>query len=248
MSQASGTSSSFEQPAPRGAVFLSYASQDAEPVKKICDALRAAGVEVWFDQSELTGGDAWDQKIRGQIKTCALFAPIISANTQSREEGYFRREWNLAAQRTLDMAHDKAFLLPIVIDDTPDATARVPEKFREVQWTRLPGGETNRAFCDRVKKLLGGSEMEMARLTFPPANPAAPARAHVHGHVEVLYILSGELDHIVNGVSHPLKAGMAGIVRPGDQVTHKVLSSDSVRVLVIWAPGSELVRYATPPK
>lgn len=93
---------------------------------------------------------------------------------------------------------------------------------------------------------LGGSEMEMARLTFPPANPAAPARAHVHGHVEVLYILSGELDHIVNGVSHPLKAGMAGIVRPGDQVTHKVLSSDSVRVLVIWAPGSELARIAPP--
>lgn len=38
------------------AVFLSYASQDAEAAKKICDALRAAGVEVWFDQSELVGG------------------------------------------------------------------------------------------------------------------------------------------------------------------------------------------------
>lgn len=46
------------------AVFLSYASQDAEAAKRICYALRAAGVEVWFDQNELTGGDAWDQKIR----------------------------------------------------------------------------------------------------------------------------------------------------------------------------------------
>ena len=53
------------------AVFLSYASQDAEAAKRICDALRAAGVEVWFDQSELRGGDAWDQKIRKQIKECA---------------------------------------------------------------------------------------------------------------------------------------------------------------------------------
>jgi len=34
------------------AVFLSYASQDAEAAKHIGDALRAAGVEVWFDQSE----------------------------------------------------------------------------------------------------------------------------------------------------------------------------------------------------
>src|SRR4051812_45790588 len=49
------------------AVFLSYASQDAEAARRICEALRAAGIEVWFDQSELTGGDAWDAKIRGQI-------------------------------------------------------------------------------------------------------------------------------------------------------------------------------------
>ncbi|HEY5551802.1 MAG TPA: toll/interleukin-1 receptor domain-containing protein, partial [Opitutaceae bacterium] len=34
------------------AVFLSYASQDAEARKRICDALRQAGVEVWFDRSE----------------------------------------------------------------------------------------------------------------------------------------------------------------------------------------------------
>ena len=65
------------------AVFLSYASQDAEAARKICEALRAAGVEVWFDQSELRGGDAWDAKIRKQIKECALFVPVISADTQA---------------------------------------------------------------------------------------------------------------------------------------------------------------------
>ena len=67
-----------ERSAPRGAVFLSYASQDAEAAKRICEALRTAGVEVWFDQSELVGGDAWDQKIRKQIKESALFVPIIA--------------------------------------------------------------------------------------------------------------------------------------------------------------------------
>jgi hypothetical protein len=66
---------------PTGAVFLSYASQDAEAAQRICAALRSAGVEVWFDQSELRGGDAWDQKIRREIHACALFIPVISANT-----------------------------------------------------------------------------------------------------------------------------------------------------------------------
>ena len=74
------------------AVFLSYASQDAGPASRICDALRAVGIEVWFDQSELRGGDAWDATIRRQIKSCALFVPIISNNTHSRGEGYFRLE------------------------------------------------------------------------------------------------------------------------------------------------------------
>ena len=74
------------------AVFLSYAAQVAEAASRICDALRTAGVDVWFDQSALRGGDAWDASIRRQIKECALFVPIISANTQALEEGYFRRE------------------------------------------------------------------------------------------------------------------------------------------------------------
>ena len=138
------------------AVFLSYASQDAEAVARIAEALRGSGVEVWFDKDELVGGDAWDAKIRKQIAECALFLPIISAATQARLEGYFRLEWKLAAQRTHTMAEEKLFLLPIVIDATRDADAKVPSEFRAVQWTRLPAGETPAAFCARVKKLLGG--------------------------------------------------------------------------------------------
>ncbi|HEX7632317.1 MAG TPA: TIR domain-containing protein [Lacunisphaera sp.] len=154
--------------APHGAVFLSYASQDTEAVKKIADALRAAGVEVWFDQSELVGGDAWDQKIRKQIGNCALFVPIISANTQSRSEGYFRLEWKLADRRTDLIGKSKTFLMPVCIDDTRDSEADVPDSFLAVQWTRLKGGETTPAFVARVKKLLDG-EMEAGRPR--PAEP-----------------------------------------------------------------------------
>jgi hypothetical protein len=139
---------------PPKAVFLSYASQDSDAARRICEALRAGGIEVWFDQSELRGGDAWDQKIRRQIRECALFVPIISANTQSRLEGYFRREWRLAVDRMYDMAAEKAFLLPVVIDDTNDRIASVPEEFRAVQWTRLPGGVTPATLAERVARLL----------------------------------------------------------------------------------------------
>jgi len=141
-------------PAEHKPIFISYASQDVEAARRICEALRASGLEVWFDQSELRGGDAWDAKIRGQIRECALFLPIVSANTEGRAEGYFRREWRLAVERMHDLADDEPFLLPIVVDDTRTAL-RVPERFRERQWTYLRNGEDEvTPFVARVTRLL----------------------------------------------------------------------------------------------
>src|SRR5580658_9428567 len=141
---------------PAGAVFLSYASEDAAPAKRICNALRAAGIEVWFDQSELRGGDAWDQKIRRELHDCTLFIPVISANTAARHEGYFRLEWDLADQRTHMIARNRAFIVPVCVDATPETSADTPESFQRVQWTRLPAGETPPVFVERVERLLSG--------------------------------------------------------------------------------------------
>ena len=103
----------------------------------MCASLRAAGVEVWFDQSELRGGDAWDVRIRRQIRDCVLFIPIISEHTQARAEGYFRLEWDLADQRTHMVSRNKAFIVPVCIDSTPDFEADVPETFLKAQWTNF---------------------------------------------------------------------------------------------------------------
>jgi hypothetical protein len=162
------------------AVFVSYASQDAGPARRICEALRDAGIEVWFDQSELRGGDAWDQRIRQQIRECTLFIPVISMSTQSRLEGYFRREWRLGVDRTLDMADGKPFLVPVAIDDTPDRNAHVPEAFRAVQWTRLPAGETSPDFVQRVARLLESESPLPTTSTLSPARAHAPAPARRH--------------------------------------------------------------------
>src|ERR1700733_7046461 len=136
------------------ALFLSYASEDSEAAVRICAALRAAGIEVWFDQSELRGGDAWDQKIRRQIRTCALFVPLISAKTRSRTEGYFRLEGKLAVDRSHLMAADRAFLVPVAIDGSIAADATVPDRFRELQWIQLSSGIPTAEFIERITQLL----------------------------------------------------------------------------------------------
>jgi tetratricopeptide (TPR) repeat protein len=160
---------------PEKAVFLSYTSQDSEAARRICNALREAGIEVWFDQSELRGGDVWDAAIRKQIKTCALFLPIISANTTARAEGYFRLEWKLAVDRSHLMASNKTFLLPIVIDDTQNAVANVPDRFREVQWISLRGGEPTAAFAERVSLLIAHHGLSEAGKTPTDASGLRPA-------------------------------------------------------------------------
>jgi hypothetical protein len=145
-----------DHPSSRPSVFISYASEDRPAASSIRDSLAAAGLEVWYDENELGGGDAWDRKIRQQIRECDYFMPLISARTEARHEGYFRREWRLAVERTLDMADDHTFLLPIAIDATDQATARVPERFLTVQWLRVPNGQPTPALTALCTRLVSG--------------------------------------------------------------------------------------------
>ena len=158
------------------AVFLSYASQDAAAARSICESLRSAGIEVWFDQSELRGGDAWDQRIRHQIRACALFVPIISVNTASRPEGYFRLEWDLADQRSHRVARNRTFIVPVCVDSTPDSGGDVPESFLKVQWTRLPDGVTPAAFSSHIAALLAPPDSQVTpQVAAAPAGGTPPA-------------------------------------------------------------------------
>jgi hypothetical protein len=158
-------------------VFLSYASEDREAARLLRDALSAGGLDVWYDESELGGGEAWDQKIRRQIRECDYFMPLVSAQTEARHEGYFRREWRLAVERTLDMADDHPFLLPIVIDDTDQAVARVPEKFLAVQWLKVPGGRPSRALESLCRRIAGNAEGSERTPNSAPGKKSAKAAA-----------------------------------------------------------------------
>lgn len=149
---------------------------------------------MWFDRNDLEGGDAWDAKIKRQIRHCALFIPLISANTQARQEGYFRREWNLGAERTHDMAAGTPFLLPVVIDDTLESEALVPEEFLRFQWSRLPDGVATPAFVGRAIQLLAAHDsagVPRRRAFSRPPQAVAPRRWWPLGLALVCVLLAG---------------------------------------------------------
>ena len=75
------------------------------------------------------------------------------------------------------MAQQKSFLVPVVVDGTRDQDALVPDAFRAVQWTRLPGGDTPPAFVERIKRLLSPELPPLSAESGAAPNFREPARA-----------------------------------------------------------------------
>ena len=107
------------------------------------------------------------------------------------------------------------------------------------RWLEGAGGLTIKVLVEG--SVLGGSEVEVAEITFPAG---AKGGDHVHGTNEIFYVLEGTLRHVVNGEAFDLDPGEVGIVRQGDTVSHQVPGSAPAKALVIWAPGGEVERLA----
>jgi hypothetical protein len=139
---------------PDNAVFLSYAREDLAAVREIKAGLDAAGITTWFDIDRLEVGDDYDRKIQRNIARCSYFIPVVSATTQRRLEGYFRREWSYAMDRVRNMADGALFILPVSIDATAAADALVPDKFKALHFSQLPGGQVPPEFAQRLKDFM----------------------------------------------------------------------------------------------
>lgn len=159
------------RPMPKNAVFISYCATDASgrPARDarvalaIRDALEARGIDVWLDKDQLLGGDEYERKIERYINTCSLFMPLISATTESREDGFFRKEWSWALRKLPDFTGSgRQFLFPVVIDEVNPYQAKVPDEFKRVQFTPLVDPATDTQFINRVEWLYAKSRGDAA--------------------------------------------------------------------------------------
>src|SRR6202790_1779824 len=139
---------------PDNAVFISYAREDLPAVQRLKSGLDAAGITTWFDLDRLEVGDDYDRKIQRNIARCSYFIPVVSATTQRRLEGYFRREWSYAIDRVRNMADEALFILPVCVDSTNAADAFVPDKFKALHFNHLSGGQVPPEFARRLKDFM----------------------------------------------------------------------------------------------
>jgi hypothetical protein len=164
---AASSSGVFQSPArflppardmPDNAVFISYAREDLPAVQQIKAGLEASGITTWFDIDRLEVGDDYDRKIQRNISRCSYFIPVISATTQQRHEGYFRREWSYALDRARNMAEGALFILPVSLDATTAAEALVPDRFKALHFTQLPAGKVTAEFGARLAEFMRGRD------------------------------------------------------------------------------------------
>jgi quercetin dioxygenase-like cupin family protein len=129
--------------------------------------------------------------------------------------------------------------LALVLVAVAPAAAQVPATAAPAAQT-ITQGETFRSPSGaRLHLILSdanlGPEVSVGEITFPPN---ADSGDHTHGAIEILYVLSGALEHFVNGKSEILTPGMAGYVKPPDKIRHKT-GPAGAKVLVVWVPGEE---------
>jgi quercetin dioxygenase-like cupin family protein len=118
------------------------------------------------------------------------------------------------------------------------ATGAMAQSDKQGTTYRSPGGTTLRLMLDETNV---GAQVSLGEITFPPN---VDSGEHAHGAIEIFYVLSGELEHVVNGTSQILKPGMAGFVRPPDKIRHKT-GAAGAKAVVIWVPGDEAKRIVS---
>lgn len=88
------------EPTVSGFVFVSYAKEDRDEVEDLYDALKAAGLPIWWDQ-DIRTGQIWGDILEAKLAASALVLTVWSARSLRshfvRDEAeYARREGKLA--------------------------------------------------------------------------------------------------------------------------------------------------------
>lgn len=126
---------------PSHAVFLSYATEDSEAAQRIAEALRGAGIEVWFDKSELRGGDAWDPDSQAPDAEAAAAAiekvarPLQRRGGSGQGYGLTQQERRTVELHAMSMAKQHLEGLGLTVEDvsaTESFDFRAKESEREL--------------------------------------------------------------------------------------------------------------------
>lgn len=117
-------------------IFISYSRKDIDFARKLAGDLETAGYDVWWDITDLRGGDDWVRNIPEAIKTSQYFIVVLTPN--SIESEWVRKEYTQALSL-------RKKIIPIML-----TSCEVPFALNTINFVNFSIGE----YADNFAKLL----------------------------------------------------------------------------------------------
>lgn len=120
-------------------VFVSYVRENQDMVTRLCNTLRANGVEVWLDRDSIAPGKRWKREIRHAIEKGAFFVACFSKEYSLKTKTYMNEELTIAIQELRMRTADRTWFIPLRLSDCsiPDIDIGAGENLRDIQWLDL---------------------------------------------------------------------------------------------------------------
>jgi hypothetical protein len=136
-------------------IFISYSRKDMSFVRKLAGDLEKAGYDVWWDLTDLRGGDDWVRVIPAAIESSQHFIIVLSPN--SVESEWVRKEYTQALSL-------RRKIIPIMLEATG-----VPFALNTINYVNFTSDDK---YVDNFNSLLSalGYTGEPPVVT-PPAEP-----------------------------------------------------------------------------
>lgn len=109
--------------------FISYAREDGDMARRLCDDLRMLGAEPWFDQKDMVGGQDWQDTIRDAVRACSHFIALLSSNSVNKR-GFVQKELRQAIDILAEFPPGQIFVIPVRLDDVQPTH----EEIRKLHW------------------------------------------------------------------------------------------------------------------
>ena len=112
-------------------IFLCYAKEDAEIVRRLHARLQKDGFNPWLDEHNLLPGEDWDANIRRAIRQSQVFIACLSTRAVNKT-GYVQKELREALDAADTIPEGAVFILPVRLNE-----CIVPERLQRWQWVDL---------------------------------------------------------------------------------------------------------------
>jgi parallel beta-helix repeat protein len=184
----------------RGKVFISHSHADNALCEPLLEALRAWGVEYWFDTERLVAGQVLTNRIQAEIAASDVFIRVGTASVM-RNSYWVNLETDAFRALQADDARsgrgDRRILISIVMD-----TYYVPQLF-----------EKTLVYIDAARQPLEAWQRELRRVLLP-GSPDAPRDITPHNPLIVDWQQTGDFARISRAID-AAHDGQTIVIKPG---------------------------------